>query len=986
MAKQGSIVVNLGLNTKQFRSGLDNASRALNRASGQFRKIGSTMTKNFTVPLAIMGAASVKTFVAFDKSMTKIQTLVGVSKDKVDEMKDSVLKLSTETGRGPEELAEGLFVITSAGLRGAEAMEVLEMAAKGSAVGMGDTNEIARALTGVIASYGSENISAAQAMDVFTATIREGNLDATALAPVLGRITGIASQMGISFADVGANIAAYTRLGVSAEEATTGLRGVLNGILKPSDKAADAFANLADQGFDIKKKIKDQGLARTLVELIDAFDGNVEAVAELFPNVRGLANILGVAGEQGEDYIDIADNIMDSNGLLDEAFEGTTGTLGHQLNVLKASLATVGVEIGSILAPAIEKITGIILILVEKFKALTDEQKKQIVKWAAIIAAIGPALLLLASLLKIIPMIRLAMMALTGPVGIVVGALALAAVLIVKHWSKIKEYFTTGEGATMFESLKGTIETTMMKIANIMKVVGAFIAKVWEIVGPFIVERMKTWFGRMVEFLQLALNLVIDIIDIWGAIFAGDWEGIWKGVTVFFSRIWNFIVDVFFGALIKIAGGLKKIAEKLGVDAFSNTEDQLRGLSGALKSNVPIMKDAARSTEKLNKKLKKQREEAEKDADALKELDNAGKDLFGDDDGDGDGDGDGGGGGGGGFDLGGGDIDDKTKSLQEYFATLSQIEQKKKAFGLTEAEATDEKLRTMKQTIEGLIGQGLVVEDVIDPNTGEVLQKADQDLIDMVNSYNKLKNTAGDSSWVEDLDAKWQKMTKGIQEGMSKAIAVAQTVGNAVSGVIDALTEKENDRMDQRLNNMQTEFDTLWNNRELDIENSTMSEEAKEAALEQLAVDRADAQEDLDKDMDKKKQKLANKQAKREWKMKMFSAVVNGASAVLSAMSAPFGWLLAPLVAGMAAIQVGIIRSNKPPELAMGGLATAPTLAMVGDNPNANIDPEVIAPLSKLTGMLGQQGPVEVVGKISGSDLLIVTDRAQKDRTRIRGF
>ena len=93
MAKQGSIVVNLGLNTKQFRSGLDNASRALNRASGQFRKIGSTMTKNFTVPLAIMGAASVKTFVAFDRSMTKIQTLVGVSKEKVDEMKDSVLRL-----------------------------------------------------------------------------------------------------------------------------------------------------------------------------------------------------------------------------------------------------------------------------------------------------------------------------------------------------------------------------------------------------------------------------------------------------------------------------------------------------------------------------------------------------------------------------------------------------------------------------------------------------------------------------------------------------------------------------------------------------------------------------------------------------------------------------------------------------------------------------------------------------------------------------
>lgn len=41
------------------------------------------------------------------------------------------------------------------------------------------------------------------------------------------------------------------------------------------------------------------------------------------------------------------------------------------------------------------------------------------------------------------------------------------------------------------------------------------------------------------------------------------------------------------------------------------------------------------------------------------------------------------------------------------------------------------------------------------------------------------------------------------------------------------------------------------------------------------------------------------------------------------------------------------------PKLAMGGLAEAPTLAMVGDNRNAAVDPEVIAPLSKLQGMLG---------------------------------
>lgn len=55
------------------------------------------------------------------------------------------------------------------------------------------------------------------------------------------------------------------------------------------------------------------------------------------------------------------------------------------------------------------------------------------------------------------------------------------------------------------------------------------------------------------------------------------------------------------------------------------------------------------------------------------------------------------------------------------------------------------------------------------------------------------------------------------------------------------------------------------------------------------------------------------------------------------------------------------INIPKIPKLAKGGLAFAPTLAMVGDNRNASIDPEVIAPLSKLKGLLGDQDNKEVV-------------------------
>jgi len=82
------------------------------------------------------------------------------------------------------------------------------------------------------------------------------------------------------------------------------------------------------------------------------------------------------------------------------------------------------------------------------------------------------------------------------------------------------------------------------------------------------------------------------------------------------------------------------------------------------------------------------------------------------------------------------------------------------------------------------------------------------------------------------------------------------------------------------------------------------------------------------------------------------------------------------LTAGMALVdRVGM------PALANGGLAFGPTTAMVGDNRNARIDPEVIAPLSKLKDMMGGN-VLEVVGRIKGDDIFLSNARNTINRNR----
>lgn len=81
-----------------------------------------------------------------------------------------------------------------------------------------------------------------------------------------------------------------------------------------------------------------------------------------------------------------------------------------------------------------------------------------------------------------------------------------------------------------------------------------------------------------------------------------------------------------------------------------------------------------------------------------------------------------------------------------------------------------------------------------------------------------------------------------------------------------------------------------------------------------------------------------------------------------------FGLGAAAIPIGIAAVALGqflIAKAQQPIKLATGGLAYGPTLAVVGDNPGASRDPEVVAPLSKLREYIGGHSRLELVGNVS---------------------
>lgn len=237
------------------------------------------------------------------------------------------------------------------------------------------------------------------------------------------------------------------------------------------------------------------------------------------------------------------------------------------------------------------------------------------------------------------------------------------------------------------------------------------------------------------------------------------------------------------------------------------------------------------------------------------------------------------------------------------------------------------------------------------------------------------------SSLLSGLNMQVSKVRDTTMQGASGISTFMEKLGTGIQGFADMFGEAIgiiDQTVQQMFANQAAAIDSNYQKQLAAINGSRMSEEQKQKAIQSL-----------DEATDKKKRALMRKQAVREKVMALFQAAINTAGAIINALKTDPTGILAAIIGGISAVQIGLIAGAKIPALAKGGLAYGPQMAMVGDNPGARVDPEVIAPLSKLQAMMGMGGgkqEVIVKGVIAGKDILLVHERAQQDRQRTRGF
>ncbi len=570
---ESNLKINITGDSSKLKNALSSASSKLQAFGGKMQSVGKSMSTSLTLPLVAAGAAATKMAFDFDKSMSQIESLVGIAGDKVKEMGESAKKMAVDTGRSANEAAEALFFITSAGLRGADATDTLNASLKAAAVGLGETKTIADLATSAMNAYGVENLNATGATDILVASVREGKLEASELAGAMGGVIPIASNMGVGFDEVGAALAAMSRTGTNAAVGATQLTAILASIKKPTQQSAEAMLALGTSQEQISQSLAEKGLMPTLMDLSARLKATGMDATAIFPNIRALKGVLDLTGKGAADNQKIFDALGNTLGATDQAFQKTSQTASFKvtqgLNAAKTSLLSIGQTILELVAPAIQKIGAFLTNLSEKFNALSPTTKKVIVIFAGVVAALGPIIAIIGTLLTLAPAIGTALTVMTGPIGLVVAALTAVGVVIYKNWSGIKaalikigNYFIDLYNNAL--PIQLAVDFIIMQFKNLVAV------------GKFV-------FKTLLTIVTLTAKNIVSALEGLGAIIMGiftlDPDEIKRGFKVAFEGVKNNVLSAF--------DNIKTEAGNLGSSVVDNFNEALEQKQIA-KITVPV--------------------------------------------------------------------------------------------------------------------------------------------------------------------------------------------------------------------------------------------------------------------------------------------------------------------------------------------------------------------------------------------------------------
>lgn len=497
------------------------AGEDVQELGGKIETVGKKVSVASAASAAALGA-SVKLASDYTDAVAKVGTVADLQSVPLEKLRDDMLQLSTETGRGAGEIADATYQAISASVDTADAVSFVGTSVGLAKAGFLETADAVDVLTTIINAYGLEASDAGRLSDILIQTQNDGKTTVNELSQSMGQVIPLASAYGVNIENLAASYAQLTKNGVATAQAGTYLKSMLNElgdsgsdvgeILK--SKTGKSFGQLMNDGMS---------LGDVLGILNDSVNGDSEALAGLWSSSEAGTGALSILSSGVGAFNDELGNMQDSTGNVADALE-TLSTPSAKAQESLNAVKNAGIELGSAaleaIAPLLEQLAETVKSLTERFSNLSPATQTVIVAVMAILAALGPVIIIIGTLIQSIGAImtiapavatalgtvKIAFAAIGGPVTIII-ALITALVLKFIHAYNTSEEFRNKVNAAFAgvkNAVTGALSAAMAKVKEFVIVGKNVLMGLWNGINDKVgwlkskvkgvVDKIKSWF------------------------------------------------------------------------------------------------------------------------------------------------------------------------------------------------------------------------------------------------------------------------------------------------------------------------------------------------------------------------------------------------------------------------------------------------------------------------------------------------------------
>ncbi|HCO5234427.1 TPA: phage tail tape measure protein, partial [Escherichia coli] len=499
------------------------------RARERYSRAQETAGKLKTGGALAIGAATAGGYAAgrflqpaigFGKEMSRVQALTRIDKNspQFKALREQALKLGSETQFTASDAASGQSFLAMAGFT-PQAIQaalpgVLNMALAGG-VELGETADIG---SNILTQFNLTADQMDRVGDTLTAAFTRTNTDLRALGETMKYTGPVAAKLGISLEEAAAMAGMLANNGLRGSDAGTAMRASLSRLASPPKAAADALKELGVSVADARGKMRP--MEDVLLDLYKATQkyGQVDQVS-FFKDIAGEEAFVGlqtlVAAAGSGELQKLTRELQGARGEADRVAKVMADNLDGDLKNLDSAWEGLRIRISDLVDGPLRSVTQWLTRVLEKITSLAQAHpvltRQLLIAGGALLAmtaTIGSLSLVIGVLYGKLATLRLgfdiltrsmnvvrvlpalwgmvtgsvsllggAIGALFSPVGLIVAALAGAAVLIWKYWDPIRAFFA-GVFSGIMERLT-PLRETFERFGPVFDTIGSGISQVF---------------------------------------------------------------------------------------------------------------------------------------------------------------------------------------------------------------------------------------------------------------------------------------------------------------------------------------------------------------------------------------------------------------------------------------------------------------------------------------------------------------------------